>query len=191
MVFIRLILNFSDTLKEMGEAMNILKKTFWAPYSVGILIGLLSWFANLSADQFLGITTPFEYTAAFFVKPFLSGIKYFQENNPKLGWEWMLVLGVFLGAYVSSKISGDRKHSHVPRLWESRFGNNERKRMLCAFVGGFIMMYGARTAQGCTSGHGISGILQFALSSWIFVPVFGLSGILVAKLIYSKTRRIE
>jgi uncharacterized membrane protein YedE/YeeE len=34
------------------------------------------------------------------------------------------------------------------------------------------MMFGARLAQGCTSGHGISGSLQLAVSSWIFVVVF-------------------
>lgn len=171
--------------------MFILRKKFWAPYTVGILIGLLSWFANLSADQLLGITSPFEHTAAFVIKPFLSGIRYFQENKPQMNWEWMLVLGVILGAFVSSKISGDRKHSSVPRLWEARFGDNVSKRMGLAFLGGFIMMYGARIAQGCTSGHGISGVLQFALSSWIFVPVFGVTGILMAKLIYKNTRRIE
>jgi uncharacterized protein len=171
--------------------MNTLRKKQWAPYAVGILIGLLSWFANLSADEFLGITTPFEHTAAFIIKPFSKGINYFQENNPALNWGWMLVLGVFLGAYTSSKLSGDRKHPDVPRLWKARFGNNVNKRMGLAFLGGFIMMYGARIAQGCTSGHGISGILQFALSSWIFVPVFGLTGIMVAKLIYRNTGRIE
>jgi uncharacterized membrane protein YedE/YeeE len=171
--------------------MNTLRKKSWAPYTVGILIGLLSWFSNLSADEFLGITTPFEHTAAFFVKPFLSGIQYFQENAPQLDWGWMLVLGVLLGAFVSSKISGDRKHPNVPPLWKARFGDNERKRMGLAFLGGLIMMYGARIAQGCTSGHGISGILQFALSSWIFVPVFGVTGIIVAKLIYGNTRRAE
>ncbi len=40
------------------------------------------------------------------------------------------------------------------------------------------MMFGARLAQGCTSGHGISGALQFAVSSWIFIVVaFGIATI--------------
>ena len=35
-------------------------------------------------------------------------------------------------------------------------------------------MYGARLAGGCASGHGISGTLQLALSSWVFtVLMFG------------------
>lgn len=170
--------------------MNLFKKRSWSPYFVGMLIGLLSWFANLSADEFLGITTPFEYTAAFLVKPFSSGIEYLTDNSPEINWEWMLVLGVFIGSFLSSKLSGDRIHPVVPRLWERRFGSSLQKRMITAFIGGLLMMYGARIAQGCTSGHGISGVLQFAVSSWIFVPVFGVTGILVAKLIYKNTQRL-
>jgi len=37
-------------------------------------------------------------------------------------------------------------------------------------------MFGARLAQGCTSGHGISGALQLAVSSWTFVVVLFASG---------------
>jgi uncharacterized protein len=167
------------------------KKKYWAPYTVGILIGLLSWFANLTADEFLGITTPFEYTAAFVLKPLGQGMQYFQENTPEINWGWMLVLGVFLGAFVSSKLSGERNHPKVPRLWERRFGPHQNKRLVMAFLGGLIMMYGARVAQGCTSGHGISGILQFAVSSWIFVPVFGITGMLVARILYGDTGRMK
>lgn len=169
--------------------MNVLKKKFWAPYSVGILIGLLSWFANLSANEFLGITTPFEHMAAYLARPFFGGLDYFSKNSPEIiSWEWMLVIGVFIGAYLSSKLSGDRSHAIVPKLWSARFGTGQKKRMSFAFIGGLIMMYGARIAQGCTSGHGISGILQLALSSWIFVPVFGITGIVLAKFIYKNQR---
>jgi uncharacterized protein len=34
----------------------------------------------------------------------------------------MLVLGVFFGAYFSSKLSGDRTKEKVPPLWAWRFG---------------------------------------------------------------------
>jgi uncharacterized protein len=164
--------------------MNLFKEKSWSPYFVGILIGLLTWFAFLSADHLLGITTAIEYTSGLVLKPFAQKLSYFTDNTPKITWEWMLVLGVFLGAYFSSKLSHDRPHDPVPKLWRKRFGNNVSKRYLMAFMGGAIMMYGARVAQGCTSGHGISGILQFAVSSWIFVPVFGVVGIMTAKLIY-------
>ena len=43
---------------------NLFSKKSWSPYLVGMGIGVLSWFAFWSANHPLGITTPFEHTAA-------------------------------------------------------------------------------------------------------------------------------
>jgi uncharacterized protein len=150
---------------------GVLKKKSWSPYTVGVLIGVLSWFAFFSVDKPIGITTAFEYTSALFERAVapekMAGSAYFQnpEKNPKIDWEWMLVLGVFIGGYISSRLSGDRpvgEEKSVPHLWRWRFGASKTKRYFGAFVGGAAMMFGARLAQGCTSGHGISGTLQLA-----------------------------
>ena len=45
-------------------------------------------------------------------------------------------------------------------------------------------MYGARLAGGCTSGHGISGGLQLALSSWLFLAVMFATGLAVSALMF-------
>lgn len=82
------------------------------------------------------------------------------------------MLGVFVGALVSSRLSGDHSPEIVPALWRWRFGGSPGKRLVVAFLAGGVMMFGARMAQGCTSGHGISGSLQLAASSWVFSAVF-------------------
>jgi uncharacterized protein len=88
----------------------------------------------------------------------------------------MLVVGVFLGAFASSQLSGDRDKVVVPKLWEQRFGPSTLRRLVVAFLAGALMMFGARLAQGCTSGHGISGTMQLAVSSWLFIIVaFGVA----------------
>jgi len=51
-------------------------------------------------------------------------------------------------------------------------------------LGGIIMGFGARWAGGCTSGHGISGTLQLAVSSWLAAICFFAGGILTAMFIY-------
>ena len=51
------------------------------------------------------------------------------------------------------------------------------------------MMFGARLAQGCTSGHGISRALQLALSSWIFVVLLFAAGTVVTFLLYGREAR--
>ena len=40
-------------------------------------------------------------------------------------------------------------------------------------------------ADGCTSGHGISGTLQLAVSSWISAICFFMGGILTAHIIFT------
>lgn len=178
--------------------MNPFRRKSWSPYVVGAAIGILSWFSFATANKPIGITTSFEHTAALAEKAAIPGyaetnpyfaVKARENKSPKIDWQWMLVAGVFLGAYASSKFSGDRSPERVPRLWHWRFGDSRMLRYLGAFGGGFIMMLGARIAQGCTSGHGISGTLQLALSSWIFTPLMFVVAVGTAFLIYGKEGR--
>lgn len=75
----------------------------------------------------------------------------------KRSWSPYLV-----GGFLSSKLSGDRAPGEkIPALWQRRFGPSVGARYGAAFVGGFLLMLGARVAQGCTSGHGI--LVAFAL----------------------------
>lgn len=173
--------------------MNPLSARSWSPYAVGAAIGVLSWFAFATADHPLGITTAFEYTSALAMKAvapdWAAGHSYFQHESPKIDWEWMLVLGVFLGAVLSSWMSGDRQRYWVPPLWESRFGSSRGKRILVAALGGAVMLFGARLAGGCTSGHGISGNLQLAVSSIVFSVAFIVAGIATVFALYGKEGR--
>lgn len=174
---------------------NPLALKSWPPYAVGVGVGLLSWFAFATADQPLGITTAFENTAALAEKAVVPGVEqtngYFAAKaadgkSPRIGWEWTLVLGVFVGAFVSSRLSGDRSPEAVPALWRWRFGGSPVVRLAAAFAAGAVMMFGARLAGGCTSGHGISGSLQLAASSWVFSAVFFAVATLTAFALYGR-----
>ena len=176
---------------------NPLSMKSWSPYVAGAGIGLLSWFAFASADRPIGVTTAFEYSAALTEKAIAPDVEqsseYFAKKNaegkpPKIDWEWMLVIGIFVGAFISSTISGDRVASAVPPLWRRRFGDSVSKRMVAAFFSGALMMFGARLAQGCTSGHGISGTMQLAISSWIFISVAFAVATVTVWAIYGKER---
>lgn len=174
--------------------MSLLRRESWSPYAVGAALGVLSWFAFATADHALGITTAFEHTAALGARAIAPGIdrgSYFSEARaeaelPKIGWEWMLVVGVLLGALLSSRLSGDRDRDVVPRLWRWRFGDRPAARYAGAFVGAAVMMLGARIAQGCTSGHGISGALQLAVSSWLFVVVMFATAVGAAFVVFGR-----
>lgn len=168
--------------------MNFLRQKSWNPYIVGSLIGILSMFTFYTANKPIGVSTSFSRTAGMLEKivapDYVKNNAYFQEKAPEIDWQWMLVIGIFVGAFLSAKLSGDFEKSTVPKLWEKRFGNKPGKRLISSFLGGILLLFGARLAGGCTSGHGISGSLQLALSGWTFFIVLFISGIITAKILY-------
>ncbi len=109
---------------------------------------------------------------------------YYQEVKPVIDWQVMMVIGVVIGALVSSLLSGDFNLQWIPSVWSTHFGNNLALRLIAGFAGGILLGLGARWADGCTSGHGISGTMQLAVSSWIAAICFFAGGILIAQLLF-------
>ena len=170
--------------------MRYLRMKRWSPYAAGALIGVLSWFSFFSVNKPIGVSTSIAKTAGMIagtVAPdYVAKNAFFVKYRPAVDWEWMLVVGLALGAFVSSRLSGDKPAEPVDSPWRERFGASRTKRYIAAFAGGVILMFGARLAGKCTSGHGISGSLQLALSGWLFFASVFLSGILTAFLIFGR-----
>ncbi len=169
--------------------MNWLTDITWSPYVVGIGIGVLSWLTWLVSRKPIGCSTSFARSAGM-IEKLLRGSKvetrlYYQEFKPAVDWQWMLVLGMIVGALVSSLLSGDFRWQWVPSRWAAAFGTNVPVRLVAALVGGVLLGFGSRWADGCTSGHGISGAMQLAISSWISALCFFIGGILMAQLLFA------
>jgi uncharacterized protein len=173
----------------MNTITSVLTDTYWSPYAVGIGIGLLSWLSFLISGKPIATSTSFAQTGGM-IANFISGGKaekrlYYKKIKLKINWQWMLVLGVVIGSFLSAVISGDLQvNAWVPSLWSSAFGNSALLRVFVALVGGIILGFGSRFAGGCTSGHGISGTLQLAVSSWVSAIFFFVGGIITAHIIY-------
>jgi uncharacterized membrane protein YedE/YeeE len=164
--------------------MDWLSMKQWPPYAVGVGIGILSWFTFLLSDKPLGCSTAFARTSGM-IERLLRGSKaaekpYYVKFAPKVDWEWMLVAGMIVGSFLSAKLSGQFQIQWIPGKWSAAFGSALHIRWLVALMGGIIMGFGARWAGGCTSGHGISGTLQLAVSSWLAAICFFIGGIATA-----------
>jgi hypothetical protein len=172
--------------------MRWLRLRSWSPYVVGTLIGVLSWFTFASADKALGVSTTFVRAAGFVeqaVAPaHVQENAYFMSKGIKVDWQMMLVGGILLGTFLSAWLSRDLRVERVPELWKARFGDSVVLRYAMAFLGGIILIFGARLAGGCTSGHGISGALQLAASGWTFFMAVFAAGIATAFTLYGKVR---
>ncbi len=179
---------------------NLLTRPRWSPWLVGAGLGMLSWLTFGWMHKALGTSTTFVKACGAvegaISQSYVYGNAYFAKNlgsaeAPKavFDWQFALVIALAVGAFLAARLSGSRFVEHVPELWKQRFGPSRTLRYLGAFVGGVILMYGARLADGCTSGHGISGSLQLAASSWAFMVSFFASGIVTAFVLYGKAGR--
>ncbi len=167
--------------------MSILTEKAWSPYVAGAVIGLLQIPTFLLMDTALGASSSFVTVAAHiasFVDPGVDKVKYLASHmwGAKNWWQVAIVVGIALGAFVSMKLSGARRETISP-LWARAMGTTTLSaRAPIAFLGGFIMLFGARIAGGCTSGHGISGMAQLSAGSTVAVAAMFTGGILTALL---------
>jgi uncharacterized protein len=160
----------------------------WSPYLTGAVIGLLQIPAFVLIGTALGASSSYVTVAgtlASVIDPAIAQIDYVARHlsGAKNWWQVALVVGIALGALISARASGLARSGHAP-VWRAMLGPNAaRTRPAMAFIGGFLMVFGARIADGCTSGHGISGMAQLAVGSTIAVAAMFAGGILTAALL--------
>jgi hypothetical protein len=162
----------------------------------GLLLGLLVILATALVKPF-GVSTQYVLTDAIVLHnaaPTLAESneylnKYGEKADWSVGYGWMLVFGMFLGsgiAAVSTHRFRRRANSAIPDMWKQQFGEHKAKRLVQAFIGGVLLLFGARLAGGCTSGHMISGISQLTVGSFIFGVSIFASGIIAARMLFNR-----
>lgn len=124
----------------------------WSPYLAGALAGVVLILSVWLTGKFFGASTTFARSAGMIEKLFsaerVAAMEYFVKELPQIDWQWMFVLGIFLGSLISAVTSGSFRWQAVPDMWERRFGPSPVKRAVVAFIGAAIAMFGARLADG-------------------------------------------
>lgn len=135
----------------------------WSPYVGGIIIGVLQIPLVFLLNDTLGMSSAF----SVFVAGIFSMIGKSCCDASSYVWQVGAAIGIALGVYTSSKLS-KTKRPRISSVWLAEFGFKSLKmRYALSFVGGALMTFGARLANGCTSGNGISGTSQLDVSAWI------------------------
>lgn len=144
---------------------------------LGALLGSI-FFLAIWLVKPIGISTQFSVISAMGyekIEPnFVAENAYMQKDEGKLAkkvqnplnYDLLFFLSVPFGAFVAFMLfSKERKMNFSFNLKEA----------LGALLGGFLLLYGARMAGGCTSGHMMSGIMQSSLSGFVFaISVFAV-----------------
>lgn len=119
-----------------------------------------------------------------------SGGKYASHIADPLNYSFIFVIAMMAGALISSILKGDKplnaQQRIMPDVWQARFGDSKTKRYVWAFIAGFLVLFGARLAGGCTSGHMMSGMMQTALSGYLFAAGAFATAIPLAIILFKK-----
>jgi len=100
-------------------------------------------------------------------------------------WLMAFVVGMAGGGFLAALVTRYRRED-VPPIWRRRFGGSRAKRFAATFLGGFLILFAARLAGGCTLGLFMSGTIQLAISGILFgIIIFG-AAMLTAFLIYGR-----
>lgn len=153
-----------------------------SPYLIGAAIGLLNICAFAAFRRGIGVSGAYESSAALAARRWAPDAAHVNDyvkarkEPPKFNWESWLVLGTILGGLVAARTA--RAKDDASRVNDAASAEGKRSPLASA-AGGAMLMFGARMADGCTSGHGLSGTAQGAASSWLFTPLmFGVASLL-------------
>jgi len=136
----------------------------WPAYHAGTIIGLLQLPAVLALHDTLGGSSAYATVLAQLQRlTQCSALAYLDRFKSGMlnWWQVFFVLSAVGGSYLSSQASGTH-------------GTVEGVAPEFAFGGGLLLLLGSRLGQGCTSGHGLSGMALLVTHSLVAVPaMFG------------------
>lgn len=153
----------------------------------GIAIAVLNAFIFLNgvSNRPIGASTGFPYIIDLLTG--LTSNEYFSKVQVSGNWEFIFLFGAFVSGLIFSIIRKDFKLELIHHNWKEYKGDSKVKRIIWSFIGGFLIIFGARMAGGCTSGHIISGGMQFAISSYVFA-IFVFAALLITGRLFYKSR---
>lgn len=145
-------------------------------YIAGPLIGLFVPAFLLLAGRELGISSSFRHACAALLpgtaKKKIAYLNYDWVADG--GWQLVFVAGLIGGGVLTTNWLGGAGLPLFPaEAWTFEGA-------LPLFVGGVLVGFGTRWADGCTSGHTINGISQLQVSSVIASVCFVAGGVLAS-----------
>jgi len=178
--------------------MEILRQP-WHWSVAGVLIGLTVPILYIIGNKPFGISSSFRHICA----ACLPKTSFFDYDWKKESWNLFFVFGIFLGGVIGATILADPNpvkvaastQQQLSQLGVTQFGQLEPtdifswqglltiKGFIMIVIGGFLVGFGTRYAGGCTSGHSITGISNFQISSVVATICFMVGGFIVTWLV--------
>lgn len=110
-----------------------------------------------------------------------SSNEYYDKSDGKLAkaiknpinYDFVFVLAIPVGGYFGYLLLRNKNQDKVNKKISRSCSINKSeqgfiRKYTPSFIGGFILLFGARMADGCTSGHMMSGMMQGSISGYVF-----------------------
>jgi len=169
----------------------------WPWWVAGPLIGLVVPFVFWYGGKKWGVSSSLKHLCA---ATFPAGLEYFRYEWWKEGsWHLAMATGMILGGLLAVTLLGPAEPlvaissatvtdlralgltdltGLVPAEVFSLEGVASVPGLIVVLGGGFLVGFGARYANGCTSGHAISGLANLQASSLVVVVGFFVGGLI-------------
>lgn len=150
--------------------MKPISKPYMNPYIAGVFLGLVLTGSYLILGAGLGASSGIARIAAavisWLMPAHMENSLYFGAwgQNPLAYYLVYMFAGTIIGGLISSSVSG----RFVFQLEKGR-QSPAWKRICFALLGGLLVGYASRLAQGCTSGQALSGGAMLLTGSFVFL----------------------
>ena len=178
--------------------LEVLKQP-WPWWVSGPLIGLMVPALLIFGNKPFGVSSSLKHICA---ACFPGNISFFRYNWREEAWSLFFVGGILVGGFIAwNWLSSHDIHINpallnelrqygivdssqlVPKeviSWQSLF---TLKGIIMTVVGGFLVGFGTRYADGCTSGHSIMGLSNLQWPSLVATGSFFAGGLLISNFV--------
>eukprot|EP00049_Salpingoeca_infusionum_P007093 m.115528 g.115528 ORF g.115528 m.115528 type:complete len:411 (+) comp13574_c0_seq1:327-1559(+) len=154
-----------------SQGTNALRDYAWPPFVGGILVGCIqipaAFFVETTLGCRQGVCVISAIPALALPKKVTTGDKSLYQRfasypREHINWyQFLFLLSLTFGSFLSAFLSDS-------------IGEAAPLPIVDGLLGGAIILIGAHLAQGCTQGHGITGLSLLCLYSFVIIPcVFG------------------
>ncbi len=142
----------------------------WNWYIAGPLIGLFVPLMFIISNKKFGISSALVHICTIVLPK--EKIKKFQYNWSEDSWKFYFVIGIVIGAFLANYFLSSQPKNFLPASDYSISG------FMKLFIGGILVGFGTRYANGCTSGHSITGLSLLQSSSLKATISFFIGGLI-------------
>lgn len=175
----------------------------WPWYIAGPVIGLMVPLLLYIGNRSFGVSSSFRHICAATL-PSASRIEYFRYDWRRSSWNLWFVAGMAAGGFLGGWVLANPEPVQLAEstlealgtLGISGFGELvptdlfawssllTPEGVIVMVLGGFLVGFGARYADGCTSGHAITGLASFQRGSLLAVLGFFAGGLFTTYVLF-------